>query len=356
MVTLGDIAKKANVSLSTVSYVLNDRHTAVRISDRTRQRVLDAAGELGYRRNAIAKAMVDGHTRVIGFLRHHTAREEMTFKLEGVLDEAARAGYAVQIVPVRFTERLDEEAVARCVEMRLAGVVALHINANVQRDLHEELERYGIPVVMLDNNFPQDFGIRVAGDDEAGIEAAVAHLADDLGHRRIALIGREKPEYSGAATLRERGYRAALARRGLAPWEPIPRSDFYDDGLTEAAVRGLLGDRPPAERPTAILCLSDMMALVVCRTVRALGLSVPGDVSVIGYDDMPMAQRSDPPLTTLAQPFPEMGRAATRHLLASVGRRQRRGTAVEPLLPDSPVEELLPARLVVRASTGPARH
>jgi LacI family transcriptional regulator len=96
MVTLGDVAKKANVSLSTVSYVLNDRHTAVRISDSTRERVLSAAGELGYHRNAIARAMVDGHNRVLGFLRHHSAREEMTYKLEGVLDEAGRAGYAVR--------------------------------------------------------------------------------------------------------------------------------------------------------------------------------------------------------------------------------------------------------------------
>jgi LacI family transcriptional regulator len=355
MVTLGDIAKKANVSLSTVSYVLNDRHTAVRISDRTRQRVMDAAGELGYRRNAIARAMVDGHTRVLGFLRHHVAHEEAALKLEGVLDEAGRAGYAVQVVPCRFTDRLDQEAVAHCVEMRLAGVVAIHINGGVQRELHEGLARYDIPTAMVDNNFPQDFGIRVAGDDLAAMESAVAHLADELGHRRIALIGLERPETSGVATERERGYREAMARRGLKPWEPLPRSRFYDDERTEAAVRVLLGGRAADERPTAILCLSDMMGLVVCRTVRRLGLSVPDDVSVVGYDDVPMAQRCDPPLTTLAQPFAEMGRAAVRHLLAAVACRQGRQMEGEKeFSPDIAVEELLPVRLVIRESTAAA--
>jgi LacI family transcriptional regulator len=169
------------------------------------------------------------------------------------------------------------------------------------------------------------------------------------------LIGFHSPERSGAGALRERGYRDALQRRGLEPWEPMPRSDYYDDAATEAAVRALLAGRAAGERPTAILCLSDMMGLVVCRTVRRLGLSVPGDVSVVGYDDVPMAQRCDPPLTTLAQPFPEMGRTAARHLLASAARRQGRGIAAPDAAANNGcIEELLPARLMVRDSTGPA--
>jgi LacI family transcriptional regulator len=186
------------------------------------------------------------------------------------------------------------------------------------------------------------------------MESAIAHLADDLGHRRIAFIGREHPELSGAATLREQGYREAMARRGLIPWEPMPRSDFYDDAATAAAVRGLLEGRRVDERPTAILCLSDMMGLVVCRTVRRLGLSVPGAVSVIGFDDVPMAARCDPPLTTLAQPFPEMGRVAARHLLGAVARGTGRVERAAEPVPMPAVDELVPTLLVVRASTGPA--
>jgi DNA-binding LacI/PurR family transcriptional regulator len=225
--------------------------------------------------------------------------------------------------------------------MRLAGLIVLHLPYDLQSYLQEETARYHIPFVMLDNTMSEarEAGIWVNGDDVAATGLAVDHLVK-LGHQRIAMIG---SAWGGAAQLREQGYRRAMERHGLAALEEIPSSTYYDDEATERATRELLSASP---RPTAILCISDLMAMVVCRTARHMGLRVPQDLSVVGYDDIMAAARNDPPLTTLAQPFETMGRLAVKHLMqaAKGGSKKER---------NNPPKELVPARLVIRSSTAP---
>jgi DNA-binding LacI/PurR family transcriptional regulator len=171
---------------------------------------------------------------------------------------------------------------------------------------------------------------------------AIDHLVS-LGHRRIKFL--RGFEVSGSAMLREEGYYRTMVRHELTPLYSHERCNFFDDAQAEAQTRGLFSSGEP-DRPTALLCLSDLMAMVVCRTLRSMGLVVPDQVSVVGFDDIPSAARFDPPLTTMGQPFQEMGRQAVRHLLSAIDqgdawdRHQR-------------VETLMPAQLIVRQSTAP---
>lgn len=329
-ITQKDIAQHLGVSQQAVSFALSGGGT---ISERTRGDILQAAQQLGYRRNEFARQMATGKSQMIGFLRHHHKHEQAGYMLEGVLDEADHLGYSVKVFRYRDGE-IDGRTLERCAEMRLSGVVVLHCPPQMQAQIHEELGRYDIPVAILDNAAPLAQGIRVAGDDAQGIALAVEHLAS-LGHQDIAYLGAQSE--SGSAGARENGFLSAMQHCGLpAQWQPR-RAHFTDFVPIEAAARELLQGAP---RPTAIVCASDLMAMLVLRTARGLGLRVPQDLSVTGFDDLTMSAAADPALTTVAQSWEEMGRLAVRHLLGAGGANF--------------IEELVSSRLVVRASTAPA--
>jgi DNA-binding LacI/PurR family transcriptional regulator len=339
-VTMGDIAQKAGVSRATASYVINERDTTVRISEETRHRVLEAARILGYRRNDLARAIVTGKNRVLGVLARTPGPEPKARILEGILEEAGERNYFIKLLHQSPQEDVREVA-RRCVEQRLAGVVVLRPSQSTLSALYEELEHYQIPTVLVDNSLPQKGAINVTSDDVQGCRLAVEHLVA-LGHRRIAQIeGRRDPN----PLLRESAFRRAMADKGL----PVPDSHVvYTDwnmGQTEHAVNALLHWRE--DSPTALFCSAgDHFAAVVIRALRTLGLAVPTHVSVVGYSDLLLAECADPPLTTIAQPFHEMGRVAVRHLLT---RLEAEGEAPA----NEPAEYFLPVQLVVRGSTGP---
>jgi LacI family transcriptional regulator len=342
-ITMGDIAREAGVSRATASYVINDRATAVHISEKTRQRVLDAAELLGYRRNELARAIVTGKNRVLGVLARTPGPEPKARILEGILEEAAAHDYFVKLL--HHPDQEDVRQVARrCVEQRLAGVIVLRPSQTTLSALHEELERYQIPTLLVDTSLPQKGTINVASDDVQGCRLAVEHLAA-LGHRSIVLIeGRRLP----IPLLREEAFRRAMRDHELA----VPDSHVvYADWLleqTEQATRELFS--PRANRPTALFCSAgDFFAAVAIRALRRMELQVPKDVSVVGYSDLILAECVDPPLTTIAQPFHEMGRVAVHHLLTRLESESE-------TLSEEPGEHLLPTQLVVRASTGPTQR
>jgi LacI family transcriptional regulator len=357
MLRMSDIAERAGVSQSTVSFVLNGRDTAVRISDKTRQKVLAAADELGYRQNHLARAMRTGNSQMLGFVGGDLCDEHVGRMLDGALQEAEAHGFTLKILP--HQEGNDGWAtIRRSSELRLMGVAALHLPLDLARDLHKEALHCNTPMVLLDTPVPLEGVPQVATDDASGVRVGVRHLLE-LGHRRFALVSSDLT--SVLAPLRESAFRGALLEAGLPLDEAnLVRGNFSERHLNVLAARALL-DRPAPKRPTAIFCLGDAIAAAVLQVANELGLRVPADVSVLGYGDLNIAALCSPPLTTLRQPFRSMGRLAVRHLLDQM---QMPRSGEETPSNEGPLATVegrlalqnsgqLPVELVVRASCAP---
>lgn len=352
MVTMTDIAQKAGVSRSAVSCVLNKRHhESVRIPDLTRQRILEAAHELGYRPNELARSVASGKSRMIGYLVSEPRYEPYWNTIMGALAEAEEMGYTLKVFSV--TQPTLAQRIQQCVELRLSGLIVRLDNDKGPVFAEANLAR--IPVVAVDESVPQPFGARVAADDEPGCKEAVAHLVA-LGHRKIGFISSGFPSiHNGRGDIgsaREELFRQAMATQGLE----VPAGyvtydsmmvyggDFnssFNPESVMAAINTLL--EHPEGRPTAICCWRDETAMVASRACRLHGLRVPEDISIIGFSDISSARLFDPPLSTIQSPWDEMGRAAVRHLMSDLG------TDFDP----SPRSFLLSTKFVARESTGP---
>ena len=347
MITMHDVAEKAGVSRATVSFVLNGRGVDNRIPEETQQKVLGIAADLGYRRNELALATKIGRSRVLCFLADspHLDADFKTRVLAGVLEEASNCGYAVKVQYLpEGGERIYRETIERCIGWRLAGMITLNLqHAETVAGLYEEMARYRIPVAVVEDIPPVKQGICVTSDTQQGVHLALDHLAQQ-GHRRIAFLS-GNPD-SPTAIWRESIFRRAMLDFGLnVPDGFVRYGDWWLPEPNERAAKQLLtqGGR---ERPTAILCAGDPIAMVVLNVARALQIQVPRDLSVVGQANYSLATYADPPLTTVAEPFQEMGAAVVRHLLT---RLSNQGEAWD----ETPLHEMLPMRLVVRSSTAP---
>ncbi|MDD5707721.1 MAG: LacI family DNA-binding transcriptional regulator [Kiritimatiellae bacterium] len=344
MTTTKQIAEALGLSRPTVSFVLNGRcPKGVRIPDSTRQRILAAAREMGYQPNALARAMVTGRTRVIGFLGMMGA-EYTTRMLRGVLECAQRHDYLVKVLMTSGDS--EDKALHRAVQQRLAGVVSIHADEAFLAQADIELRRQAIPLAVVDHT-TLNLGkrrlacIRVVSDDEAGVRNAVRHLTE-LGHSRIAYLSVADAHMNTGWAARESGFRKAVRRHGLSGRVIVAP----DTKKTDAHARPLLADLLRSRmRPTAIVCASDYLAAWALRIACEAGLRVPGDISVVGFADQELARYVYPALTTVAQPFELMGMKVAECLLDAVERRIEDARNVKPML--------LPTRLVVRESTGP---
>lgn len=331
MATIKDVARRAQVSTATVSYVLNG--TGV-ISEPTRARVLAAVAELGYQPNHSARALrTRSHT--IGIVAPGIAgrlADPATAELLAGLSEAATtAGYCLLIASPTPAESEDELALRLARSGRVDGLVIFDLRRNDERPAR--LAAAGVPTIAIGAPTP-GLSCPVAGFDlRAGAEQAVNHLAR-LGHRRIALI-----TAASDLSVSEHfytGYRAALHAHGLRREAAlvIEAGSSEDDGVN--AMQELLAMRTP---PTAVLAASDTLAFGAMHAIRDAGLTVGKDVSVVGCDDLPLAAHTYPPLTTLHAPHRELGTVLARHLIGLVERRNVLDVT------------LLPLRLIVRHST-----
>ncbi len=337
MITMTALAEKAGVSRATVSHILHQRDTNLRISEATKKRVLEIAAQEGYRRNELFRSAVSGKSHMIGFLAPSARPEPAARMLDGALETAENLGYTVKIL--RLTERkLSRAMMDRCIELRLAAVAALYLAPDDLETLHRELTVYQIPLAVLDTHTPLEWGVRIEADDAQAMHLAVEHLAQ-LGHRRIGFLSGVRGEVMSLQ--REAAFAAAMKTFGLKPG-PVAHGFLNGERSLEAA-RDLLQSQA---RPTAMIGLTDAAAMTILRAVRLSGLDVPRDVSVVGYGGMSLTEFSDPPLTTVVQPFEDIGRAGVRRLLERVH-------AADGAFEDHPHETLLPARLLVRHSTGP---
>lgn len=351
MLKMSDIATRAGVSPTTVSFVLNDRHEAVRISEKTRNKVLQAAEELGYRSNQLARAMRTGNTRMLGALGGDSSEEPVGKMLAGALEAADTRGYTLKIL--RFDSMGDspKQVIRRSSELRLMGVLALHLPPDILTELHVEAKQYGYPLILMDARSDMTDVPQVVSDDEGGIAAGVEHLVS-LGHKKIAFVSGE--ELSSLSKLREGAFINAMAAHGL----PVPdsyraRGDYRHHANSVEGARSLL-TLPPEKRPTAIFGFGDLIAMATLQVASALGLRVPQDLSVMGFANMRASEFANPQLTTIEQPFIDMGRKAVGMLLKVIAPEENghghSGEANEPL-DANPL--LLPTHLIVRSSTGP---
>lgn len=325
-----DVAALAGVSHQTVSRVLND-HTRVR--PETRQRVLDAIAQLGYRRNSAARALVTRRTGTIGVVTSGSALFGPTSTLIALEHAARDAGLFVSVATVP-TWRADQVSTVleHFMSQGVDGVVviAAHDDAVVAVQAFDE----PVPIVMVGpKNLPGPLH-SVAVDQYAGGRLAVRHLLE-LGHRDVVHLA--GPVDWLDARWRIEGWRDELAAAGIRAGEPIP-GDWsaqrgYDVGRELAS----------GELPTAVFAANDQLALGLLRAFAEAGLRVPTDVSVVGFDDVDGSAHFFPPLTTVRQEFGALGRRCMELLLGAIA-----GECVD--------SGLIAPSIMVRASSGPPRR
>ncbi len=336
--TMTDIAVRLGVSRAAVSAVLaNNPGGTIRVSPATRARIQALAGKLNFRPSAIARSMVTGQSRVVGYLTVDGGREHAAQVLAGAAAEAARCDYYLKYMPYDDAADFDRKIQA-CLEYRLAGVICRSVREPLLARLRAACRPRNLPVAMVDDTLPHKWGIRVIPDNVQGMRLLVEHLAR-LGHRRIAHLTL-LPERR-FVRLRLQALRAALRAAGLR----LPADRIVHVARAQELAAPLTALLQSPRRPTALICIEDYMAMAAIQVVHRLGYRIPGDISIAGYANLGAAAFADPPLTTVAQPFVEMGRTAMRLLAEEIKRTDK-------ITYRRQVEAVLPVQLVARESTG----
>ncbi len=324
-----DVARLAGVSYQTVSRVLND---SPNIRPATKQRVLDVINELGFRPNQAARTLVTSRSRTIGVLTSQTAFYGPTTSLHAIEQAAREAGYLISTTSLATSDRAAIlDGLQHLMSQAIEGLVVIAPQVTVL-DAVKELA-FNVPLVTLDST-DRDAARSLAVDQFAGARLATRHLID-LGHEEIVHVA--GPQDWIEAEARMRGFLQEIGDADLRTHPPILGDWTADFG--HHAGRQLARFRDF----TAVFAANDQMALGLMHAFREAGLNVPGDVSVVGFDDIPESAHFWPPLTTVHQDFAELGRRAIRLLLGELGTDS-----------DDAGHRIVP-ELVIRESTGPAR-
>lgn len=339
--TMTDVARIAGVSQSSVSLVLNEM-TGARISAATRQRVVETARQIGYALPAVRRTALRGaERRTIAYLVDEISTSpHPVVSLDGARDFAFERGVLVSAHVTRSNPELEEATIAAV--RRDPSILGVIYSTIFTRRVSLPAALDGVPTVLL-NCYAETRGhTAIVPNEIAGGYGATAHLAA-LGHRRIGFINGEP--WMDAAVDRLKGYRRALAAAGIGFDRRLVRNG---DWLPLTGYHHTFDLLALAEPPTAIFCGNDLMALGAMEAASEMGLKVPDDVSIMGYDDQELARYTHPPLSTLVLPNYEMGQRAAEALLAlTAGAR-----------PPAPRTLRVKGPLVLRASTAvmpPAR-
>ncbi|MDN4478685.1 LacI family DNA-binding transcriptional regulator [Demequina sp. SYSU T00039] len=328
--SMADVARLAGVSGQTVSRVSNG---SLAVREDTRRRVLDAMETLGYSPNTAARALRSGSFETIGVIAHRLARTGESRTVEGVVRAAHERGHTVTLLDLESTAHEDVSAAAmRLSHQAIDGLIIIRAET---ADASQVALPSTLPVVVADAGFGGDLPM-VGGDHATGARAAVEHLLA-LGHRTVHHVA--GPVGSIPAQARLEAWRAVLGEHGIVPPEPV-RGDWTS--ASGEAVGAALAARSEA---TAVFCANDEMAAGLMLALTRAGRRVPEDVSVVGFDDIPLAGYLTTPLTTVRQPFAEIGALLVDRLMARIeDPAAAPGGAV-----------LVPCELVVRESTAPPR-
>jgi DNA-binding LacI/PurR family transcriptional regulator len=326
--TIYDVAQVAGVSHQTVSRFLKGFEG---IRPETRERVVLALDELGYRPNFTARSLKSGRSHRIGALAHEISQVGPGRIVEGASVAAREAGYVLDIVSLDTRNpRAIEESLALITQHDLAGILALAVTDEMTKAFQGAV--FGVPAYIASESEDDPDDPRGALS-RVGIPALVAHLAA-LGHRRIVHVA--GPTMWSASRNRARAYESAVSALGLHS-----AGTLHGDWSAASGYRAI-ADLAELPHATAYLVANDQMAVGVMLALKERGLRIPQDVSVVGVDDIPEAAYLDPPLTTLRNDFDGQGRAAVAQLLARI----ERSDLVPVVVP--------PPTLLVRRSSGPA--
>lgn len=332
--TIKDIAKRAGVSHSTVSRALRGNPL---ISDETTERIRLIAQEMGYHPSAAARSLKTNQTGALGVIVRNIDDPFFSEILQGIEDVAQSEGYSLFISSSQNKTDRERLIVKAMREHRVDGVIICSTVFGASQS--RELVEHSVPIVVVNNQAAEDYRYAIHHDDVDGSRQITRHLIE-LGHRRIAYLGNS---ISGRTTLdRQSGFQQEMQSAG----RPVPPGYIHQvpGGEPEHGLAGVDHFLDLADRPTALVCFNDMMAIGVLKGLQQATVRVPEDVSVTGFDNIVLSAYTHPPLTTFDQPKHFIGAEAARLLL-------------NMLRPDSEKDttklrsQTLKGRLLVRAST-----
>lgn len=330
--SIKDIARLARVSHPTVSRALQNSPL---VNAQTAAKIRKIADEAGYRASAVARGLVTRRTRTIGLVVTTVADPFASEVVCGVEQTANDNGYSVFLADSNADPVREKKVVQAFAERRVDGIIVT--SSRVGALYLPLLSEMMVPIVLVNDQYPGAFVYSVMITNFEGMRAAAEHLVQ-LNHRRIAYLGDEFGYQSD--TERHAGYRAALDAAGIPE---MPELVVRGDGKPEAAIVAMEKLLALDDPPTAVCCYNDMSALGAMRQIRARGLRVPDDISVVGFDDLFFAPFSQPPLTTVRQPMRRMGQLAMENLIKLMSGEE------------SVAQIKVDAELVVRGSTADAR-
>jgi DNA-binding LacI/PurR family transcriptional regulator len=325
-----DVAKHAHVSIATVSRTINRVPT---VDKQLADRVWKAIAELNYFPNTQARALVSGRTRLLGLLISEITNPFFPELMQGFEEIAVANGYEILIGSTNYDLARMTTCIRRMLERNVEGVAVMTFG--VEQPLLEELSSRDIPMVFVDSGPPGPFARSLIVDYRKGIREGVQHLAA-LGHRKLSFIS--GPLRQGSSQLRKAAFLESLDEIGIRP-----TADWLIEGdhTLEGGMRAMEQILSLRERPTAVMCSNDMTAIGGLRVLARAGLHVPDDMSVIGFDDVHLAEFVYPPLTTVRMSRTDLARGAFESLRS----------IAENLAPPQQRHWTIPTQLIVRQST-----
>jgi LacI family transcriptional regulator len=331
--TIHEVAKRAKVSITTVSRAIN---TPSLVDPRTARRVSKAIEELGYYPDVHARSLVSGRSKILGLIVSDITNPFFPDLVKWFEDVVVQHGYEIMVSSTNYDPARMALCVRRMLERQVEGVAVM--TSEMDEHLIDQLVSRRVPTVFLDVGTPGAGISNIVVDYAHGINEAVQHLFD-LGHRKIGFIS--GPESLASARTRRTAFLQAIASHGLnqnAAW--VRQGDHKVAGGV-AAMNELL---QLAHRPTAVMASNDLTAVGMMSAIRKAGLSIPKDISVVGFDDIWLAEFTEPPLTTVLFPRDRVAEQACRALMTGLGL---------PPSGDEQPEYRVDTRLIVRDSTAP---
>lgn len=329
-ITISDVAKEAGVSIKTVSRVVNNEHN---VSEKTRQKVLSAVEALGYTPNPSAQSLARGYTGEIGLLVYNVADTYMMEVLHGLLDVAEKIGYRVTVSRCDIHQPDDITRIIRMASQRIVQGFIFTPPCDNSMEIIEALQKINFPFVKLSPRERSQTSSWVGTSDEQGCFEATTHLLD-LGHRVIGFVQGDADHLGSWHRLE--GFRRALHTYSI---EPDTDLILQGDWRFESGVRCAETLFSREQRPTAVVAANDEVAAGIIQTAWRYGIHCPDQLSVVGFDDVPLARQLCPPLTTVSQPIYELATTAMS-ILQDILRGNETVRNIE-----------VPARLVIRQST-----
>jgi LacI family transcriptional regulator len=333
MPTIQDVARLAGVSPITVSRVLNNSGYA---SEDTRARVEAAVAELGYVPNTLARGLRSKRTNTLALVMTDITNPFFTLIARGVEDTASNAGYTVIFCNTDESEAEEKKYINILVQKQVDGILLVPACGNSHSV--KFLRSNKIPFVLIDRDVPGSRADLIRGDSETGAYDLTRHLIE-LGHKRIVAI--TGPRQVSTAQDRASGYQRAMKEAGLAELSQVSYGLFTQDSGYELTCKALALN----PRPTAIFGANNFISIGILKALKDAGMNVPDDMSVVGFDDLPVSLVIDPFLTVASQPAYQMGSQAAELLLKRIAGQ----------LPEAGQKRVLPTELILRRSSGQPR-